>query len=83
MLAERDLIRQARAGGASTDVFAANVDVPVTTHSRDEDAGEVLTEMPSEEYPVMLLGNTVDDFMREVESEIAERARAVAIGEAD
>lgn len=82
-LADRDLIRHARAGGAFTDVFAANVDVPVTTHDRDEDAGDVLDDMLSEEYPVMLMGNTVDDFMRDMESEIAERAQQVAIGEAD
>lgn len=82
-LADRDLIRQARAGGAFTDVFASNVDVPVTTHSRDEDPGAVLEEMLDEEYPVMLMGNTVDEFMRDMEAEISERARQVAIGEAD
>lgn len=82
-LADRDPIRRARAGGAFTDVFAANVDVPVTTHDRDEDAGEVLDEMLSEEYPVMLMGNTVDEFMRDMEDEISERAQQVAIGEAD
>jgi hypothetical protein len=82
-LADRDLIREARAGGAFTDVFASNVDVPVTTHSRDEDAGVVLDEMLDEDYPVMLMGNTVDDFMRDMEAEISERAQQVAIGEAD
>jgi hypothetical protein len=82
-LADRDLIKEARAGGAFTDVFASNVDVPVTTHSRDEDAGEVLEEMLAEEYPVMLMGNTVDEFMRDMEDEISERAQMVAIGEAD
>lgn len=82
-LADRDLIRQARAGGAFTDVFAANVDVPTTTHDRTEDAGDVLDEMLAEEYPVMLMGNTVDQFMRDMEEEISERARTVAIGEAD
>jgi hypothetical protein len=82
-LADRDLIREARAGGAFTDVFASNVDVPVTTHSRDEDAGVVLEGMLDEEYPVMLMGNTVDEFMRDMEAEISERAQQVAIGEAD
>ncbi|MFB6266023.1 MAG: Mur ligase [Halodesulfurarchaeum sp.] len=82
-LADRDLIHEARAGGAFTDVFAANVDVPVTTHSRDEDAGVVLDEMLAGDHPVMLMGNTVDDFMRDMEREIAERAQQVAISEAD
>jgi len=82
-LADRDLITKARAGGAFTDVFASRVDVPVTTHDREEDAGAVLSEMLAEEYPVMLMGNTVDEFMRDMETEIAERARQAAIGEAD
>ena len=82
-LADRDLIRRARAGGAFTDVFASKVDVPVVTHSREEDAGAVLEEMLAEEYPVVLMGNTVDEFMREMEAEISERAQQVAIGEAD
>ena len=82
-LAERDLIERARAGGAFTEVFAANVDVPVTTHDREEDAGKVLDEMLAEEYPVLLMGNTVDDFMRDMELEIQERAQQVAIDAAD
>lgn len=82
-LADRDLITKSRAGGAFTDVFASRVDVPVTTHDRDEDAGEVLDEMLSEEFPVMLMGNTVDEFMRDMEEEISERAQQVAMGEAD
>jgi hypothetical protein len=79
-LADRDLIRKARAGGAFTDVFASNVDVPVTTHDRDEDAGDVLEQMLDEEYPVMLMGNTVDDFMRDMEEAIRERAVEMDIG---
>ena len=82
-LADRDPIDRARAGGAFTDVFAANVDVPVTTHSREEDAGAVLEDMLEEGDPVLLMGNTVDDFMRDMEAEISERAQMVAIGEAD
>ena len=82
-LADRDLIRRARVGGAFTDVFASNVDVPVTTHGRDENAGEVLEEMLAEDYPVMLMGNTVDDFMRDMEAEISERAQQIAVGEED
>jgi hypothetical protein len=78
-LADRGLINKARAGGAFTDVFAANVDVPVIQHSRDEDAGVVLDEMLSEGSPVFLMGNTVDDFMRDIEIEISERAQRSAI----
>ncbi|WP_081927149.1 Mur ligase [Halobellus rufus] len=78
-LADRGLIERARAGGAFTDVFAANVDVPVTTHDREEDAGDVLEEMLAADLPVMLMGNTVDDFMRDIETEIAVRAQEAAI----
>ncbi|SEH37967.1 hypothetical protein SAMN05192561_101296 [Halopenitus malekzadehii] len=39
--------------------------------------------MLAEDYPVLLMGNTVDEFMRDMEAEIAERAQQVAIGEAD
>ena len=82
-LADRDLIRRARAGGAFTDVFASHVDVPVTTHESSEDAGAVLDEMLADEYPVLLMGNTVDDFMRDMEAEIGERATQVAVERAD
>ncbi|WP_202593527.1 hypothetical protein [Halococcus sediminicola] len=82
-LAERDLIREAHAGGAFTGVFAANVDVPVTQHDRSEDASDVLDEMLTTEYPVLTMGNTVDDFMRDLEIEIDERAQQMAIKSAD
>lgn len=55
----------------------------MTTHDRDEDAGEVLDEMLDEAYPVMLMGNTVDEFMRDMEAEMSERAQQIAIGAAD
>lgn len=82
-LAERGLIDRARAGGAFTDVFAKHVDVPVVQHSRDEDAGEVLDELLAEGLPVLTMGNTVDDFMRDFEQEIHERATEYAVDEAD
>ena len=78
-LVDRGLITRAHAGGAFTDVFAANVNVPVTQHDRNEDAGVVLDEMLAEGPPVLLMGNTVDDFMRDMEIEIADRARQAAI----
>lgn len=82
-LADRDLIQRARAGGAFTSVFASKVDVPVIEHDRTEDAGEVLDEMLAGEEPVLTMGNTVDDFMRDLEIEIEERAQMVAIEGAD
>ena len=82
-LAERGLIERARAGGAFTGIFASNVDVPVTEHDRDEDAGKVLDDMLEEGYPVLTMGNTVDDFMRDLENEIEDRGKKAAVEEAD
>ncbi|WP_435126022.1 Mur ligase [Halobaculum sp. D14] len=82
-LAERNLIERARAGGAFTGVFASNVDVPVIQHDRDEDAGAVLEDMLEEGYPVLTMGNTVDDFMRDLEDEIETRAKKAAVEATD
>lgn len=78
-LADRNLIRRAHAGGTFTSVFASNVNVPVVEHDRSEDAGEVLEEMLATDYPVLLMGNTVDEFMRRMDEEITERAHQVEI----
>lgn len=47
----------------------------MTTHGPDEDAGVVLDETLAEAFPVMLTGNTIDAFMRDMEAEISERAQ--------
>jgi hypothetical protein len=78
-LPERRLITRARACGAFTDIFARNVDVDVTEHDRTEDAGAVLDEMLDEGLPVLLMGNTVADFMRDIQREIDRRATAAAV----
>lgn len=74
-LADRGLIRRAHTGGAFTSVFASNVDVPVVEHDRNEDVGEVLDEMLATGYPVLLMGNTVDEFMRRMDDEITKRTQ--------
>jgi hypothetical protein len=76
LLAERDCIDRVHVGGAGTGAFARNVDVPVTEHDSSEDAGTVLEEMLAEGDPVLLMGNTVDEFMRDMELAIAERVNA-------
>lgn len=76
LLGERDCIDRARVCGAGTGAFARNVDVPVTQHSSAEDAGTVLDEMLAEDDPVLLMGNTVDEFMRGMELAIAERVKS-------
>lgn len=72
-LADRDLIGRAHAGGRRTRAFATAVDVPVERHSHTDDADTVLETMLEEGYPVMLMGNTVDEFMRDMETAIEHR----------
>ena len=76
LLADRDCIDHVHVGGAGTDSFARNVDVSVTQHSRNEDASAVLSELLAGEQPLLLMGNTVDDFMRDMEAAIDDRIRA-------
>ena len=73
LLAERELIDRVRVGGANTRAFARSVSVPVTRHRRSDDAATVLEEMLAEDEPIILMGNTVDEFMRDMETAISER----------
>ena len=52
------------------------MDVPATRHSHEAGPGEVLDEPFAAGHPVVLMGNTVDEFMREIERTIGERAAA-------
>lgn len=74
-LADRGLIREAAAGGAYSDLFAEKVSVPATAYDRTDDAAEVLNELLERDHPVLLMGNTVDQFMRDMEDEISEHAQ--------
>ena len=74
-LAERGLIDHAHCAGDYTDVFARNVSVPVERHDRSEGADAVLDDLLDSADPVLLMGNTVDDFMRDMEAEIESRAQ--------
>ncbi|OAQ52609.1 hypothetical protein HTG_13375 [Natrinema mahii] len=76
LLFERDLITEAHAGGANTRAFAENIDVPTERHSPRADPERVLTDLLAEGRPVILMGNTVDEFMREMQSSIERRAKA-------
>ena len=73
ILVERGLIDEAHVGGASTSTFARKVDCPVTQHEEDADADEVLDEILETGRPVVLMGNTVADLMRDVQDSIEER----------
>jgi hypothetical protein len=48
-------------------------EVPATAHDPDADAGAVLDAALSTGRPVMPMGNTVADFMRDLDAEIVTR----------
>jgi hypothetical protein len=83
LLAERGCIDHAHIGGAGTNSFARNVDVSVTQHSRNDDASAVLDELLAADQPILLMGNTVDDFMRHMEAAIDDRIRVFRESERD
>ncbi|MFC7177384.1 hypothetical protein [Halosegnis marinus] len=73
-LYERDLVENVHVAGDDTRTFARETAVPVVRHGPDEAAADVLDAVLDEGYPVVLMGNTVADFMRDLEAEIAARA---------
>ncbi|WP_239527745.1 Mur ligase family protein [Haloferax volcanii] len=75
LLFERELIDEAHIGGANTRAFAENVDVPTKCHSQNADPEQVLTELFTDGRPVILMGNTVDEFMREMQASIEQRVK--------
>ncbi|AZQ15109.1 Mur ligase family CapB protein [Halorubrum sp. PV6] len=83
LLADRDCIDHVHVGGTGTDAFARNVEVPATQHSRHDDASEVLEELLAVDQPLLLMGNTVDEFMRDMEAAIDDRLREWQAAERD
>lgn len=85
LLFKRDLIKETHVGGANTHAFTENIAVPTKRHGRNADADDVLTELFAEERPVILMGNTVNEFMREIqaaiERRVKERRQTVPTGE--
>jgi hypothetical protein len=69
LLYEQDHIDRAHVGGANTRAFAENTDLPVTQHN-EEEAETVLNDLLESGDPVIIMGNTVDEFMREFEQTI-------------
>ncbi len=59
--------------GATTAAFKSRADFPVVAHDGDATASAVLDEALAVGPPVLVMGNTVADFMRELDSEIGRR----------
>jgi hypothetical protein len=74
-LAERGAIEQARVVGEGAELIARRASFPVVVHDEDrEDPGRVLEAAVSDGWPVMLMGNTVSEFMRGMADAVDRRA---------
>ena len=71
----QDAFPVVHAVGATTAAFKARADFPVVTHDDgEESASMVLDETLETGFPVLVMGNTVAEFMRSLETEIEARA---------
>ena len=65
-------------GGGMADLFEREAEFPVEAHDTDrESAGSVLDSLLGDGRPALLTGNTVAEFVREMEAEIERRADGV------
>ncbi|GAB7019194.1 Mur ligase family protein [Halostagnicola bangensis] len=70
-LFEDGAIEQARVAGGHADLFAEKASFPVISHDTEtESARSVLEEMVADGWPVLVMGNTVAEFMRDLDDEI-------------
>jgi hypothetical protein len=75
LLYDQGHISKAHVGGANTRAFAENTDLPVTQHDNETGADTVLADLLTEHDPVVIMGNTVDEFMREFEEAVRTQER--------
>jgi hypothetical protein len=73
-LHERGVVEEVHVVGPTTAPFERNTTVPTVAHAPDADAGAVLEEALAAGHPVMPMGNTVADFMRDLDDEIDRRS---------
>ncbi|KGK98355.1 hypothetical protein LI82_11645 [Methanococcoides methylutens] len=74
-LFEKGYIDEVLVGGRTTDPFVRNLKAPTRQFSASDDVSLVLDEMEKKGLPIILMGNTVDDFMRQMEIEISRRVK--------
>ncbi len=72
-LYDENAFELARAVGPHASLFARHASFPVAAHDASEDAGEVLDSALAPGWPVFIMGNTVAEFMRDLEAEIESR----------
>lgn len=72
-LYEADVFELARAVGPHAELFARHASFPVATHDETEPPAQVLDAALAPGWPVFIVGNTVAEFMRELDAEIESR----------
>ncbi len=72
-LYEKGCINEIFMAGPNIDAFARNMVAPVRKFSDRDDPSEVLDQLIDVGLPIILMGNTVNPFMREMELEISAR----------
>jgi len=84
VLAERESILQARVVGTDASLFARRASFPVLPHDEtSERPSDVLDAALADGWPLLLMGNTVSEFMRELLTVIDHRAVATDADEPD
>lgn len=67
------IFEEVHVAGEMAEVFARKAEFPVRVHDvKEESAADVLDSLFEPEYPVVLMGNTVASFMRQLADEIDE-----------
>ena len=80
-LADQGIIDAGYVMGSDSSVFAKETKCEVTEIDADADPEAVLDRLLDHGRPVVLMGNTVDEFMREIDSEIDSRAQGRSLVE--
>lgn len=72
-LYDEGVFELARAVGPHAELFARHASFPVATHDESESPARVLDAALDPGWPVFIVGNTVAEFMRELDAEIESR----------
>lgn len=75
-LYRRDVVNTVHVVGTPATLFARKASAPVTVHDEVR-PGEVLDATLAEDPPVLVMGNTVSEFMRGLDDEISARKTGV------
>jgi len=80
-LADRGVIDVGYVMGSDSSVFANETTCEVKEIDSDADPAAVLDQLLDDDRPVMIMGNTVDEFMRELDAEIDSRAQRMSLAD--